>query len=682
VIRDDLQPEVTRRCREEMSAMPVFLSKDDTEAFYEGFCNNTLWPLFHYFPSQVVYDEGFWASYEKVNTFFRDAVLEVAEPGDLVWVHDYHFLLLPGMLKKRMPGLRVGFFLHIPFPSYEMFRLLPDRWRTSLLDGLLGSDLLGFHTHDYTQNFLKCVRRILGLEHEMGQIVLTNRLVKAGTFPMGIQFDFFSDQAQTEEVVRAREELRRSCGDCRMILSIDRLDYSKGIPNRLLAYQAFLEEYPDWHGKTVLVMVVVPSRMNVPDYQLMKTRVDQLVGSINGRFGTLTWTPIVYQFRSFPQQQLVPMYNASDVMLVTPMRDGMNLVAKEYIASRSDETGVLILSEMAGAASELGEAMCVNPNDIRGVAQAIHEALQRPLPVQRRAMVAMRNRLRRYDVQRWAEEILEALRGDDLRLDRRVLDSTRLNWLHEEFRTATRRLILLTDRVALLPPHADGWAVDPEVVGTLERLAQLCDVVVFSDQPRAVLETRFGQFDVHLVAEHGAWVRERGLGGPASWIGQKTLTDEWKPTIRELMEKYVDRLPGAWVEERDFTLAWHFERTHPDLSTLRARELIDHLVSLTESSNLKVAEGSKVIEVRPAAMSKANACQPFLAREFDFILAIGADPSDENIFRQLPEHAHSIRTGIANTLARFNVYNQAHARQILQALVDAVEPEPVTQNST
>jgi trehalose 6-phosphate synthase/phosphatase len=681
VLPEEVHEEVRRRCREEFAAVPVFLSQEETESFYEGFCNNTLWPLFHYFPQQVVYDEDFWVSYERVNGIYRDAVLEVARPGDLVWVHDYHLMLLPAMLKGREPKLRVGFFLHIPFPSYEMFRLLPDHWRTALLDGLLGAELVGFHTHDYTQNFLKCVRRLRGHEHEMGQIVLTDRVVKAGTFPMGIQFDFFNGQAQSPEATRARDELRQSVHEARLILSIDRLDYTKGIANRLLAYQAFLEQYPQWHGQTVLLMVVVPSRMNVPDYQQMKLRIDQLVGQINGRFGTLTWTPIVYQFRSFPQEQLIPLYGASDVMLVTPLRDGMNLVAKEYVASRCEETGVLILSEMAGAASELGEAITVNPNDIPGVARSIHEALLTPLPRQRRAMRQMRTRIRRYDVGRWAQDLLETLQEDKTRLDQRVLSPSRLSWLLQEFRTADSRLILLNDRVTLLPPHADGWALAPDVVETLEKLARVSEVVIVSDQPRAVLETRFGALDVHLVAEHGAWVRKCREDGKGEWIEHGGLSVEWKPGIRELMELYVDRLPGSWIEERDYTLAWHYERTHPDLAALRARELIDHLVSLTESSNLRVAEGNKVIEVRPTAVSRAGACQPFLEKGHDFVLAIGADPSDEEIFRQLPQNAYSIRAGITNTYARFNVYTQAQARALLRTLADAERTESVPQES-
>ncbi len=661
-----LREEAVRRCREEFSARPVFLSREDTEAFYEGFCNHTLWPLFHYFTNLVAYDEGSWDSYERINRVFRDATVEVAEPGDLVWVHDYHLLLLPALLKRARPDLRVGFFLHIPFPSYEIFRLLPDRWRAALLDGLLGADLVGFHTHDYTQHFLKCVRRLLGFEHELNQIVLSDRVVRVDTFPMGIAFDAFSRRAGEEETARAREELLRPLGDCRVILSIDRLDYTKGIANRLLAYEAFLAANPGWRGRAVLLMLVVPSRTGVVDYQNMKSRIDELVGKINGRFGTLTWTPVLYQYRSLPQEQLIPLYAASEVMLVTPMRDGMNLVAKEYVACRADNTGVLILSEMAGAASELGEALVVNPNDTPAVARAIKAALETPLEDQRRDMAAMRRRLRRYDVGRWAGDFLDALREGRSRLTERLLTPAVRERLLRDYRAASRRLLFLDYDGALLPlnPAADRLRPCPDLLRLLARLAERSDVVLLSGRTRADLDDWFDGLDVHLVAEDGAWVKERG----GDWATAGQLSADWKPKVRELMELYVDRLPGASVEEGEYTLSWHYRRAEPELAALRARELADHLISLTETSDLRVVEGGREIEVRPAGVGKGVCAQTFVGRGYDFILAVGTDATDEELFRVLPPTAYSVRVRVARSYARYNVRNRAQARELLEAL--------------
>ena len=552
------QAEVTRRCRKDFSARPVFLTAEDTEGFYEGYCNQTLWPLFHYFPALVSFDEGPWATYELINEVFCDAVLEEAGPDDTVWVHDYHFLLLPAMLRRRRPGLKVGFFLHIPFPSYELFRLVPDRWRRALLEGMLGADLVGFHTHDYAQYFLKSVRRILGYDHQMGRVMLPDRLSRVETFPMGVEFEAFSARGAEPEVTRKRNELRGTIGGGKAILSIDRLDYSKGIANRLLAYQAFLEANPDWRGRVVLLMIVVPSRTGVEDYQRMKSRIDELVGAVNGTFGSLEWTPVLYQYKSFPQQELVPLYGASDVMLVTPLRDGMNLVAKEYVAARADGRGVLILSEMTGAASELGEAVLVNPNDIPEMVRALETALEMPEEEQARRMTALRDRLRRYDVVRWADDFLEALGEDRSRLDRRMLSPATRKRIVREFRSAGRRLLLLDYDGTLVPirPTLEQAAPDPGLLAMLGRLAGLGDVVIVSGRPRATLDAWLGRLHVALVAEHGAWTRERG----GDWAVTGALFDDWKPGVRDLMERYVDRLPGRGLRRRSSrwpgTIAW------------------------------------------------------------------------------------------------------------------------------
>jgi trehalose 6-phosphate synthase/phosphatase len=665
-VATDQQAEVTRRCREGFSARPVFLTNEDTEGFYEGYCNQTLWPLFHYFPALVSFDEGLWATYEHINEVFCDAVLEEAGPEDTVWVHDYHFLLLPAMLRARRPGLKVGFFLHIPFPSYELFRLLPDRWRRALLEGMLGADLVGFHTHDYAQHFLKSIRRILGYDHEMGRVMLPDRLSRADTFPMGIEFEAFSARGIEPEFIGTRDALRLTIGGRKAILSIDRLDYSKGIANRLLAYRTFLETNPQWRGRVVLLMVVVPSRTGVEDYQRMKSRIDELVGEVNGTFGSLSWTPVLYQYKSFPQEELLPLYGVSDVMLVTPLRDGMNLIAKEYVAARADGQGVLVLSEMTGAASELGEAVLVNPNDIAEMACAITTAMEMPVEEQARRMTAMRDRLRRYDVVRWAGDILEALGEDRSRLDRRMLTFGMRQRIVREFQSAGRRLLLLDydGTLVSIRPTPEQAVPGPALLAILGQLAGIGDVVIVSGRPRATLDAWLGTLDVAMVAENGAWVRERG----GDWAVTGALFDDWKPGVRDLMERYVDRLPGARVEEKEFAIAWHYRQAEPDLAALRAQELSDHLIDLTETSELRVMQGHKVVEVGPAGTSKGTACQAFLSREYDFVLGVGDDSTDEDLFRVLPPSAYSIRVGLTQSYARYNVADQAEVLGLVESL--------------
>ena len=331
-------------------AFPVFVDANTMERFYHGFCNSTIWPLFHYFPSFAKFDERDWMDYGKVNEIFRDAIVKVAEPGDTVWVHDYHLMLLPGLLREKIPDLSIGFFLHTPFPSYDVFRTLPTKWRKDILEGILGADLIGFHTIDYTQHFLRCILRILGVENNFGQLIVEGeRAVRVDTFPMSVDYQQIRETIKSDDVRNEAQRLRSTLGNLKTVLSLDRLDYTKGIKHRLEAFATFLNEYPEWQRKVVLLLSVVPSRLGSEHYQQMKEEIDKLVGSINGKFGAVDWTPIVYRYRFLPYNELLGLFSVSDVALVTPLRDGMNLIAKEYVASRADQLGTLILSEMAGA---------------------------------------------------------------------------------------------------------------------------------------------------------------------------------------------------------------------------------------------------------------------------------------------------------------------------------------------
>ena len=569
-------------------------------------------------------------------------------------------------------GLKVGFFLHIPFPSYELFRLLPDRWRRALLEGMLGADLVGFHTNDYAQHFLKSVRRILGYDHEMGRVMLPDRLSRADTFPMGIEFEAFSARSDEPEVVGKRDELRGIIGGGKAILSIDRLDYSKGIANRLLAYRAFLETNPDWRGRVVLLMVVVPSRTGVEDYQRMKSRIDELVGEINGTFGGLSWTPVLYQYKSFPQEELVPLYDASDVMLVTPLRDGMNLVAKEYVAARADGLGVLVLSEMTGAASELGEAVLVNPNDIPEMARALATALEMSGEDQLRRMTALRDRLRRYDVVRWAGDFIEALGEDRSRLDR----------AHAAPRDAR------ADRprvpVGRPPPAAAGLRRhhgphQADAGGSRAGTRAAGDARPAGRARRRGSRQRPSPRDARRLAgapRRGAGGRARGLGpragrGLGCDGGPLRRLEAWGPRPDGAVRRPPARGAGRGEGVRA-GLALSPRRARPGGAA--GQELSDHLIDLTETSELRVIQGHKVVEVRPAGTSKGTACQAFLARGYDFVLGVGDDTTDEDLFRVLPPSAYSIRVGLTQSYARFNVAEQAEALGLIEALA-AVPPD-------
>jgi trehalose 6-phosphate synthase/phosphatase len=425
--------------------VPIFLSEEEVSLFYEGFSNKTIWPLFHYFSQYIEYNEEFWETYKKVNQRFADQVIERAQKGDIIWIHDYQLMLVPGMVREKIPDATIGFFLHIPFPSYELFRTLP--WRESILNGILGADLIGFHTFGYMRHFMSSVYRLIGLEQNFGKFLMDNRTINVDVFPMGINYLKYAEGATEESPSEEVNFIREYSKNRKLIISIDRLDYSKGIPHRIAGFEKFLEENPQYWGEVTLILVVVPSRGNVEQYQRLKKRIDTAVGRINGRFGTFNWIPIRYYYRSFPFPSLSAMYKSSQVALITPVRDGMNLVAKEFVASKEQsKQGVLILSEMAGAAQELREALLINPNDIHDIVQALKKALEMSPEEQTLRLTEMQERLQMYDIKQWASTFFDQLmETKKFQNDRRtkLLNESRQEKLIQDFKEAKSRLLLL-----------------------------------------------------------------------------------------------------------------------------------------------------------------------------------------------------------------------------------------------
>ena len=658
----------------EFNAQPVFVDERAMERFYHGFCNKTIWPLFHYMPMYTEFREAYWAEYKAVNRTFADAVLEILKPSDTLWIHDYQLMLLPAMVRERMPDVSIGFFLHIPFPGYEIFRILPRKWATEILEGMLGADLVGFHTHEYTQYFTRTVLRELGHEQNLGEIMVGDRLVKVETFPMGIDYNRYHDAIYTPEVERERRLLYRSIVDTKLVLSIDRLDYTKGIINRLEGFARFLEECPDWHGRVMLALVIVPSRIGVERYKETKERIEEIVGRTNGRFGSITWTPITYQYKAIPFPLLVAMYNVSDVALITPLRDGMNLIAKEYVAARNRNGGVLILSEFAGASKELGDAITINPNSREEIAQALKDALEMPPDVQEERMQRMQDLLKRYDILRWAEDFisqLHATREAQEKFKARQMSQPLREQLLGDYRAASKRLILLDYDGTLVPFTKDPQQARPsdDVTQLLSRLSTApgSQVVIISGRDKATLENWFGQLPVGLVAEHGVWTRRPGDG--RNWTMSQPVTAEWKSRVRPVLEMYSHRLPGSFTEDKDFSIAWHYRAADPDLGPTRAKELLDHLVNYTANINVQVLQGNKVIEVKTAGVSKGSTGRSWLDSDnFDFVLAIGDDWTDEHLFMALPESAYSLRVGMVQSYARYNLRAYTDVIRLLEEL--------------
>ncbi len=654
---------------------PVFLTESDYEKFYEGFSNKTIWPLFHYFTQYTKYNKHYWETYKKVNQQYCDEVQKIAQPDDIFWVHDYQLMLLPGMLRKIFPDATIGFFLHIPFPSYELFRGLP--WRQEILEGILGADLVGFHTYDYVRHFLSATTRILGLNHYLGRINLANRVSEIDSFPMGIDFDKFAKAVYEKDTIKEIIELRQQFGDYKIMLSVDRLDYSKGILQRVLSFERLLDEYPEYRGKVTLLMVIVPSRSGVDQYQQLKEQIDEAIGRINGKFNTIRWMAIHYFYRSLPFNTLAALYYMSDVAIVTPFRDGMNLVAKEYIASKIDQTGVLILSEMAGAAKELTEAILVNPNDMHDIVKAMHQALTMPPDEQNTRNAAMQQTLRRYNVHRWTEVFLTRLHESTTatnKIKQKQFNDEILKEITEAYNASEKKLFLLDYDGTLMDFQDDPQKVipDEELMHLLKVLSEKPNhqVVVISGRDKDTLESWLGELNIGIVAEHGVWSRYPNM----EWAQAGVLDQDWKPELRNVMESFVDRTPGSFIEVKDFSLVWHYRKADQGLAEMRVHELIDTLAQYITAYRLQILEGNKVIEIKNAGINKGHATGKWAERfpQGTFILAIGDDYTDEDTFKALSNNnnAYSLKVGYGPTAARFNLKSNYDVRYILNVLAE------------
>ncbi len=676
---DTDKEEITEIIKKEQ-CLPVFLTEALIDGFYDGFSNATLWPLFHYFVEYTRFNDQYWEAYYKVNQMFAEAILENAKDGDTVWVHDYQLLLVPNMLREKCPNLKIGFFLHIPFPSYEVFRILP--WREELLTGILGADLIGFHTYDYARHFNSSVKRLLGHEIEFSNVNLDNRQVHIDVFPMGIDYEKFESCALAvqskpiQERSKQHQDIDRFLlggPDRHLILSIDRLDYSKGIPERLKAFKCFLQKYPEYIEKVSLLMLTVPSRTDVEEYQNLKTEVDVLVGGINGEFGTLNWNPVIYFYRSLPFENLIELYSSADIALLTPLRDGMNLVAKEYIASKVNQKGVLILSEMTGASKELGEAISVNPNNINYTADAIYRALTLSDEERIRAVKTMQKRIKRYDVHKWASEFIKSLNKTTKKQEEhkaRKISPKIKELIIFDYKKEKQKTIFLDydgtlQRFFNNPQDAKP---DEELYKLLDKLAakENTNLVLISGRDKDTFDKWFGNRKYNLIAEHGAWKRELG----SDWIERKAVHDEWKDNILPVLESYVDRTPGSLIENKTYSLVWHYRKSDIELGALRALELVTDISNLIINQDLEILEGSKVIEIKVAGINKGIAASEYLMNhKSDFVMAMGDDWTDEFLFKELPAKAHTIKVGTGNSVAKYYVNTYRDVRNFLSDIL-------------
>ena len=650
---------------------PVFLTQDEINQYYEGFSNEVLWPVFHYMPTYARYQQSYWDCYLNVNKKFRDVILDIADPGDIIWIHDYQLLLLSGLVRSVLPDITIGFFQHIPFPSYELFRLIP--WRFEILEGILGADLIGFHTFDDARHLVQSTRRLMpSVTTSSNEISFNNRNIIADSFPMGIDSQKFYDLVETDAVQDHLRTLDKTLNGYKIILSIDRLDYSKGILQRLQAFELFLQQNPDYIGKIVLYMIVVPSRDNVQQYRELRDEIDKFVGSINARYRTIEWQPVVYFYRSFSVDELSALYAKAHICLVTPMRDGMNLVCKEFVASRHTDDGVLILSEMAGASKELVDALIVNPNNVSSLANAIYEAINMPLQEQARRMKMMKDIVMKFNISHWVKlfmnRLTEVKQMQQSMYAKRINSSTRF-LIKKQYASTKNRIIFLDYDGTLV-----GFKANIELAAPDEELYQLLKqlssdpankLVLVSGRSPSFLEKWFGDLEVDVIAEHGAWTKTRH----SNWLSIPGLNFAWKKDIFPVLESFTDRTPGAFIEEKDFSLVWHYRKVEESLGELRTSELVNTLRYLVEDKGLQLLPGNKVVEIKNIEINKGKAVVGFLQEsDFDFIMAIGDDHTDEDIFKSVPAGAITIKVGSHVSAASYYTGNYIDVRNFLKEL--------------
>lgn len=624
---------------------PVGLEASDVEHYLHGFCNGALWPLFHSLNVPESYDRKDFEHYERVNLRFAEAILRESRPGELIWIHDYHLMLVPSLIREIQPEARLAFFLHVPFPPYDLFRTLPfDR---ELLRGLLACDLIGFHVNRYAQNFLDTVEQRLGTrtDREAMRAEHGDRAVQIGAFPIGIQFEEFE--------ARAREApKRKSTGREQIVLGVDRLDYTKGITQRLSAFERLLEVHPEHRERVVLTQLAVPSRSEVAEYRDLKTEIDARVGEINGRFATANWSPIRYLYRSVPPDRLAALYRDADVALVTPLRDGMNLVAKEFVASQVDDPGVLVLSQLAGAAETMREALFVNPYDIEGMAEVLHRALGMDEAERRSRCEALRRREARDDVQAWVRSFLAA--ASSQRAAARPLSGSDFETWLSPYLTRPR-LALFLDYDGTLTPlqqHPAEAVLSDSMRAVLERCAERgdTDVAIISGRSLADIRALVSSDDLAYAGNHGLEIEGPGL----------------REFVHEDFEYYSNRTPrlakaleevgveGAWTEEKGPTLTFHYR----SVPAAHGPRLAERARTIITAAGFQPRDAHAAVEARPPiGWDKGRAVLHILRERYGpawsdsvRVVYVGDDQTDEDAFRFLAGLSLTFRVGASETL--------------------------------
>lgn len=680
IMTDDIDEEKINDLKKitfgDLRCHPVIVPKETYHQYYNCFSNNVIWPLFHYERSLVQHTEIGWRCYQEVNEMVANAVIEEAREGDTIWIHDFHFFLVPGIIKAKRPDLKVGFFLHIPFPSSEIFRELPQR--KEILTSLIQCDLVGFHDLSYLTHFKSSLSRVLGENTS----IFNER--KFGVYPISIDtenFEELKDHAETKEFIKRYAEQKK---DKKWILGVDRLDYIKGLVLKLKAFEEFLRKYPEHKEKVQMVQIVIPSRTEVPEYQELKQNVEQLVSSINGEFGTPTYMPIHYLFHSVSNYELSALYQLSEVMHIGSRRDGMNLVCLEYVVSQKPEyAGALLLSEFTGAHSTLSYAISINPWNIEETAVKIKEALEHPEDQRRKEMMAMKDFLKKYTSSEWARFFMRDLNREDQ--SNHTMHSLNRDgnfpWMKE---LKGKRITFFCDLDGTLAPISklpSQVKIHEETQKLLHEINKNpnCQFVVVSGRDREFLQEQFIDNDLKfpLAACHGAYSYS-----PESHEWQNLIphdSTKWKDGIIDILKLYTSRTPGSFIEDKGHAVTWHYRNSPPDFADFLANKLFIELEESLTSLPAQVSRGKKVIEVKSLHASKGFFVQQWLEKQEyqpDVVVALGDDTTDEDMFEYLQGNSevkpYCIKVGAEKTYAEYFIKEQATVNLFLKNFIHSV----------
>lgn len=666
--RERISTELTQR----FNFIPLFLEEQEAKHYYTGFSNSSLWPLLHYISPYERYAEEWWDAYQLVNRKFADTVAALAKPGHIIWVHDYHLMLLPSLLRERIPGGTIGFFFHTPFPPSVIFACHPNR--KELLEGLMGADLIGFHTFNYLSHFRSTLLRILGLESEVDHIWHNTHKTGIGVYPIGINYEKFRQELESARYFRCLTDYQKIYADKKIILSVERLDYTKGTRRRLEAIERYLNQFGH-QDDIVFIFINVPSRESVEEYQNLLEDLQSKVSRINGRYGTIRNSPIHFIHRAIDFSELCALYSLADVAMVTPLIDGMNLVAKEYIACQKDSTGMLILSEFAGAAQELPHAIIVNPYNTNEMAQAIRWALDLPDAEKKSMIDFMKERVIRFDARYWADSFIRDLTAETTNEGLPIFTKElTVQDIQSVFDARRIGLFLDYDGTIAELKRKPADALPNDEINQFFRLLESnpqVETYIISGRKKEDMDQWFAGYGFHLIAEHGYYYKRKNSG---QWeISDPKADLTWKQQVLEIFQHYAGMTPGSFVEEKTSSVVWHYRNTDPEFGPWKANHLLAELNAMLSNLPVEIRHGKKIVEVTSIQISKGIIMEHLLLeKQFDAIVCAGDDETDESMFRSAIPEVISIKVGDGGTAARFRIAGPRAFRNFMKQALQRV----------